>query len=314
MKKEMKKFMILGLIAALSIVVPVMASDLPIVDCPTALNSCTANDISTTVKNVEILENRCGTDGTIDLRITADYSTAGGDSRYDLGVFVAEDGGSLDGKDPSALVCSGAYGPIPPFIDLDASTPGDTCGDISDETITWTFDVTADCSNIVDGVLEVPSCRFWNIAGHNDFCSGSPGENAGTGAKCDCTPFEVEVPPPDLCNGVSCDDDNPCTTDSCIVGSGLCEHINNSNACDDGNACTEGDACSGGSCAAGSDLTCDDQNSCTNDSCNTETGCVFTPNDSCETPVPEFPSLALPAALIIGFLGVVLFLQGTKKQ
>lgn len=264
MKHEVKKFVILGLIAALcSIAVPVMALDLPIVDCPTTLNSCTANDVSTTVTNVAILDNRCEADGTIDLRITADYSTAGGDSRYDLGVFVAEDGGSLSGSDPTAEVCSGAYGPIPPFIDLDESTPGDTCGDISDETITWTFDVTADCSNIVDGVLDVPSCRFWNIAGHNDLCSGSPGENAGTGAKCDCTPFEVTVP---------------------------------TNPCDDVICAPPGDCQNPGVCDPADGI------------------CDYEPIPGCGTPVPEFPSLALPAAMIIGFLGAVLFIQGTKKQ
>ena len=32
------------------------------------------------------------------------------------------------------------------------------------------------------------------------------------------------------------------------------------------------------------------------------------------TPVPEFPTMALPAAFIVGMLGVVLFIQRTKEN
>jgi hypothetical protein len=31
-------------------------------------------------------------------------------------------------------------------------------------------------------------------------------------------------------------------------------------------------------------------------------------------PVPEFPTIALPAALIVGILGAVLFIQRTREQ
>ena len=43
--------------------------------------------------------------------------------------------------------------------------------------------------------------------------------------------------------------------------------------------------------------------------CPAELPCQYYP-----TPAPEFPSVALPAAMILGFLGVVLFIQGTRKQ
>ena len=33
-----------------------------------------------------------------------------------------------------------------------------------------------------------------------------------------------------------------------------------------------------------------------------------------QTPIPEFPSIALPAALIVGLIGAVLFLQKTKEN
>jgi len=40
--------------------------------------------------------------------------------------------------------------------------------------------------------------------------------------------------------GASCDDGNPCTTDSCNLGVG-CVHTNNTAPCDDGSACTTSD-------------------------------------------------------------------------
>jgi hypothetical protein len=81
-----------------------------------------------------------------------------------------------------------------------------------------------------------------------------------------------------LCVGtpVDCNDDNPCTTDSCD-GLGGCafEHI--VAICDDGDACTLGDICQDGACAGSASLTCDDGNPCTDDSCG-EAGCVFEAN------------------------------------
>lgn len=47
------------------------------------------------------------------------------------------------------------------------------------------------------------------------------------------------------------DDKDPCTDDYCAKDSGLCKHVFNSAACDDGNACTVGDFCAGGRCLAG---------------------------------------------------------------
>ncbi|MFZ4579499.1 MAG: peptidoglycan DD-metalloendopeptidase family protein [Myxococcota bacterium] len=45
----------------------------------------------------------------------------------------------------------------------------------------------------------------------------------------------------------NCDDNNPCTADSC--NNGNCEHKDASGGCDDGNACTVDDACQGGGCS-----------------------------------------------------------------
>ena len=69
---------------------------------------------------------------------------------------------------------------------------------------------------------------------------------------------------------VSCDDADPCTTDTCDSQSGKCAHVPNSQPCDDGNACTQSDTCAGGACV-GQGKSCDDNNPCTDDSCDPAT-------------------------------------------
>jgi hypothetical protein len=75
-----------------------------------------------------------------------------------------------------------------------------------------------------------------------------------------------------------CDDGNPCTDDSCDEKSG-CVHNNNNASCDDGDACTIDDACIDGECKGGSALDCNDEIDCSDDYCDSNTGCVHTPND-----------------------------------
>ena len=73
-----------------------------------------------------------------------------------------------------------------------------------------------------------------------------------------------------------CDDQNPCTDNTCGATQG-CLFPQNSLPCSDNNACTTADACGGGSCKGGVALVCNDNNICTVDSCDPTKGCVFTP-------------------------------------
>ncbi len=52
---------------------------------------------------------------------------------------------------------------------------------------------------------------------------------------------------PDCIQNIDCDDENPCTDDFCRED-GVCEHENNSAACDDGLFCNGSDTCSEGGC------------------------------------------------------------------
>ena len=48
-----------------------------------------------------------------------------------------------------------------------------------------------------------------------------------------------------------CDDDDPCTDDSCVAATGDCTTTMNTAACDDGDPCTQGDVCAAGICTPG---------------------------------------------------------------
>jgi MYXO-CTERM domain-containing protein len=78
---------------------------------------------------------------------------------------------------------------------------------------------------------------------------------------------------------LDCDDNNPCTDDTCDPAGG-CAHtaVAVATKCDDGNVCNGISTCSGTVCTAGTPLSCDDGNVCTDDSCVAATGCKFVNN------------------------------------
>jgi hypothetical protein len=112
----------------------------------------------------------------------------------------------------------------------------------------------------------------------NDWCNPAEGcAHGNASGQCSdgntCTDGDTCVN--GLCTpgpALDCDDDNVCTTDSCLPASG-CKHVNKSGSCTDGNACTDGDACVNGLCTPGPALDCDDDNVCTTDSCLPASGC-----------------------------------------
>lgn len=82
---------------------------------------------------------------------------------------------------------------------------------------------------------------------------------------------------------VSCDDNEPCTNDSCSPATG-CKHVANTLPCDDGDACTTNDSCAPGGCT-GVLFDCDDGNVCSDDGCDAVAGCVHSDNtQSCSDP------------------------------
>ncbi len=81
-------------------------------------------------------------------------------------------------------------------------------------------------------------------------------------------------------SNLTCNDGNPCTTDSCAGKACVFTPIGAGAACNDGTACTSNDACSAQGKCTGTATTCNDGNPCTSDFCNPLTGaCVFTSTD-----------------------------------
>jgi len=89
-----------------------------------------------------------------------------------------------------------------------------------------------------------------------------------------------------------CNDENPCTSDSCDPESGCvnspidgCKTCSEQADCDDHNACNGVEECGeNGICVAGHSLDCNDSDTCTADSCNPETGCVHVSNGCNQCP------------------------------
>ena len=75
----------------------------------------------------------------------------------------------------------------------------------------------------------------------------------------------------------TCDDKDPCTTDSCDpkVAGGCVAKPMKDGACDDGDLCTVTSACSDGKCVGTQDIVCKDDNPCTKDACQQGKGCIF---------------------------------------
>ena len=128
-------------------------------------------------------------------------------------------------------------------------------------------------------------CDDQNICNGTEGCDPAKGCQAGASLLCDdgdlCTGTE-SCHPQDGCQPgppLDCDDNNPCTDNSCTPAAG-CQSAANVADCDDGNACTLADKCGDGSCKPGLALACNDDNVCTSDSCDPQTGCLFTMNQA----------------------------------
>ncbi|MEC9071336.1 MAG: hypothetical protein VX938_03115, partial [Myxococcota bacterium] len=132
--------------------------------------------------------------------------------------------------------------------------------------------VAPKCDEDLQGDCKVPSCDpdsgtcgsasapEGTVCESNDVCFAAG--SCGAGGLC-------------LGSGdsIDCDDDDPCTKDTCDAELG-CQHETNLDlSCDDGNPCTEDDACGANGCA-GAVVDCDDGDDCTQDACIDTGACV----------------------------------------
>jgi hypothetical protein len=118
--------------------------------------------------------------------------------------------------------------------------------------------------------------------------SGCTHENL-TDTACDdsnaCTP--IDTCSNGQCTGsgeVDCNDDNPCTVDTCDPEEGCKYEPMTGDLCDDASLCTADDSCQAGICV-GEPVDCSDDSPCTEDLCDPDKGCFH-------APVPDDPAVA----------------------
>ena len=214
-------------------------------------------------------------------------------------------GGGGDTGSPSDLVPSdlGPSDGVTPSPDVpDVPVQGQPCSDAADcddgaactvdtcESGACVYSVAADTC-FVGGLCRAAAeakpgdpCSVCNPAA--DRSGWSPATN---GTPCDAGDACLEA---GQCQGgvcaggaeVDCEDNDPCTADSCDSAFG-CVYAPGSDAgidCDDGSLCTTGDVCTGAGCV-GTPVVCDDDEPCTDDICDAQLGCVTEFNEApCE--------------------------------
>ena len=229
---------------------------------------CTAADFATTAVTVtQILDDGCvGPNDTFTFNGTMNIP-GGRPNRYDVGFFIANDGGNAKTGSCSIAVVPAPSSPV---------DDGDSCGDYGgNEVVVPLTNVTVKCTDSnSSGFFDLAICGAWD-QNTNTTCGGPTDIKPGTKAKCQCYQAETDVAAPHCSNDSSLcvDDSNPCTDTVCnALGSGLgdvfgCSTTNNTASCNDGQFCTINDVCSAGTCG-GSARNCTDSNVCTTDSCN----------------------------------------------
>ncbi|HJQ85191.1 MAG TPA: hypothetical protein VKA21_13995 [Candidatus Binatia bacterium] len=189
---------------ALALVVPAVAPAQTCVDDVTGRNnSCSSNDVRLTNLAVRPggIHDGCAFPGdmaTVDLQAEL---ISGAQLRYDVGVFVALDGG--DAKTGSCLhdylhpVTAGVNVPydatsgVGPYLNAEGGS--DTCGDIEQGVLTIYFlaPLTIPCTDLNgNGTVDTGGCTSWDNQS-DDNCASAADAIPGNGAKCNCQRYEI---------------------------------------------------------------------------------------------------------------------------
>ena len=134
----------------------------------------------------------------------------------------------------------------------------------------------------VGGFCSYTSAADGTVCADNLFCDGSETCRSGVcRGKSPCIDEAHCNEATDVCRqclvSSECNDNNPCTDDSCTA-SFTCQFTAHSRSCNDGNSCTTNDKCSAGACVGGPPPNCNDNNICSTDTCDPVLGCIHTDN------------------------------------
>ena len=136
----------------------------------------------------------------------------------------------------------------------------------------------------IDGCDPVAGCTVQTMAGCF-FCN--------TDMECRdrdssaCTVNERCVSHACVSDPLTCNDGNPCTTDSCDAATGCTfTPVPNGQSCGDLDPCNGLETCQSGTCTPGTAPLCDDGNPCTVDACDSNSGCTHTAVQGCSAMCP----------------------------
>jgi len=170
--------------------------------------NCTANDVRVSRYNVLAGPSSCIDGENVTVLLEAQM-VAGASERYDIGLFVALDGGDAlrgscyeDYLNPplSATQTPAGLTRTSPFYNAEASEdPGDTCGDIEQgvTTLKQLQTITISCRDSnSDGFVDVGSCVSWDnakSAGTNNkpSCTSATQTRPNNKSKCRCEAVQV---------------------------------------------------------------------------------------------------------------------------
>ncbi len=142
-------------------------------------------------------------------------------------------------------------------------------------------DVDVDPKDVAQDPCKNKMCDDGNLC-TDETCDGGTGGCVPTANAATCTDDDA-CTVGDVCANMacapgkqtSCDDNNPCTDDTCAPKTGKCANLPNAASCTDADQCTEKEICAAGKCGVAVD--CNDSNVCTVDACDPKSGCTHAP-------------------------------------
>ena len=192
-------------------------------------NTCTANDVRITSFTIVSIIDGC-VSGSDTATVNAQLTLLAGTNRFDIGVFVAQDGGFARTGDclheylPPPLAVPPGHDPgsgTGPYAQNEGSS-GDSCGDIiaNEQTLRDLNGLVVQCADFdSNGTLDVGTCISWdNVTSNN--CNSVADAVPGTKSKCNCEPVEVAntgVPNLQLTKSCVPDTARPGETISCTI-------------------------------------------------------------------------------------------------